>query len=73
MRFPQILSFLEGEGGVEMEDALGNKPGCVEKHLTLQTTYLASGFCRLRPQISTGALPLDSAGGLPSPDLLCPP
>ena len=33
-----------------------------------------SGFWGLRPQIPTGALPLDPAGGLPSPDpLFCPP
>jgi len=32
-----------------------------------------SGFWGLCPQIPTGALPLDPAGGLPSPDPLCPP
>jgi len=32
-----------------------------------------SGFWGLCPQTPTGALPLDPAGGLPSPDPLCPP
>jgi len=50
-----------------MEDALGNKLGCVEKHQTLQTLYICLlGVSSLDP---TGAPPLDSASPT---DPLCP-
>jgi len=60
-----------------MEDRLGNKSECVERHLTLQTVFIWllgakfwGEFWGFDPD-PTGVPPLDSAGDFHPPDALC--